>query len=77
MSSCPVRPAHDPPLDPSLTVNEVLRRWPAAVTALNAFGIDTCCGGAAPLEAAAGEAGVALGEIVAAIEHAIADERVR
>ena len=73
MSSCPVRPA----LDPSLTVNEVLRRWPAAVAALNAFGIDTCCGGGAPLGEAADEAGVPLGEIVAAIEHAIAGEGAR
>ncbi len=40
-----------------LSVNEIVRRWPAAVAALNERGIDTCCGGALSLRDAAGAAG--------------------
>ena len=56
-----------PPIDPSLSVNEVLRRWPSAVSVLNAFGIDTCCGGTLPLATAALHAGIPVGEVIAAI----------
>ena len=38
----------------TLTVNEIIRRWPAPVEVFNRFGIDACCGGAVPpAEAAA------------------------
>ena len=36
-----------------LTVNEAIGRYPATVAVFNAFGIDACCGGAAPLAEAA------------------------
>lgn len=36
-----------------LTVNETIRRFPATVAVFNDFGIDACCGGAAPLAEAA------------------------
>jgi iron-sulfur cluster repair protein YtfE (RIC family) len=49
-------PATHVPVDPSLSVNEILRRYPAAISALNAHGIDSCCGGATSLRAAALEA---------------------
>ena len=39
-----------PRIDPSLTVNEILLRYPAAVTVINAYGIDSCCGGGIFLE---------------------------
>ena len=36
-----------------MTVNEAIRRYPATVEIFNRYGIDACCGGAAPvLEAA-------------------------
>ena len=63
----PADPALGPALGPALTVNEVLRRWPAAVGPLNAFGIDCCCGGGASLREAATEAGVPLDELLAAL----------
>jgi regulator of cell morphogenesis and NO signaling len=37
----------------TLTVNEVIRRWPDTVEVFNRFGIDACCGGAVPPDAAA------------------------
>ena len=37
-----------------MTVNEVIRHFPASVEVFSRFGIDSCCGGALPLlEAAA------------------------
>jgi iron-sulfur cluster repair protein YtfE (RIC family) len=41
------------PISGALTVNEAMRRYPATVAVFNAFGIDACCGGAAPLAQAA------------------------
>ncbi|APD08642.1 hypothetical protein YIM73518_24450 [Thermus brockianus] len=38
-------------------VNEILRRYPEAVRLLSGLGLDTCCGGAEPLEEAARQAG--------------------
>jgi iron-sulfur cluster repair protein YtfE (RIC family) len=51
----------------SQSVNDALKQWPKAVGALNAFGIDTCCGGNASLSAAAAEAGVPIEALLAAI----------
>jgi iron-sulfur cluster repair protein YtfE (RIC family) len=60
------------PLDPSLSVNEVLARWPAAVAPLNALGVDCCCGGGASLREAAASAGVSLDDLLDALAlHAV------
>jgi regulator of cell morphogenesis and NO signaling len=68
-------PTHPPApaIDPALSVNETLRRWPASVRALAAHGIDTCCGGASSLRAAAADAGVPLAELLAAIARSTAE----
>lgn len=58
-------------LDPTLTVNAVLARWPSTVAPLNALGIDCCCGGGASLRAAAAEAGVPLDVLLAALRASI------
>lgn len=57
-------------IDPALSVNEILLRHPAALPALKAAGIDTCCGGAKPLSVAAQTAGVELEELLARIVEA-------
>jgi regulator of cell morphogenesis and NO signaling len=57
------------PVDPALTVNDVLARWPAMLPLLNAFGIDTCCGGSDTLPDAARRADVPLPVLLAAVEH--------
>jgi len=41
----------------TLTVNEIIRRWPATVAVFNRFGIDACCGGAVPAAEAAARDG--------------------
>ncbi len=57
-------------IDASLSVNEILLRYPAALPALKAAGIDTCCGGAKPLSVAAQTAGVELDELLVRIAEA-------
>ncbi|HEX6940856.1 MAG TPA: DUF542 domain-containing protein [Longimicrobiales bacterium] len=37
----------------TMTVNEVIRHFPETVAVFNEFGIDACCGGAAPVVEAA------------------------
>ena len=54
-----------------LTVNDVLRAAPGAGTVFNCFGIDTCCGGGLPLEAAAEAAGVAFDDLATALVPAL------
>lgn len=61
-------------IDPTLSVNEIIRQWPAAIRVLNACGVDTCCGGAAPLSEAADEAGVPVSELQRRIAEAVAEE---
>ena len=56
-----------------MTVNDVLLRWPRAVGPLNAFGIDTCCGGNDRLDHAASEAGVKISDLWQAIVSATAE----
>jgi regulator of cell morphogenesis and NO signaling len=59
---------------PSLTVNEILLRYPSAVTVMNAHGIDSCCGGAITLEAVAREHELDLDAITADLETLAAAE---
>ena len=60
---------NDTILDAEWSVNETIRRFPATVTVFNEFGVDACCGGAATLREAALEAGIPLGQLLAALEH--------
>lgn len=68
-------PSRLPTLDPATSVNDVLQRWPSAVTALNAFGVDTCCGGGDSLTEAAAQAGVTVDDLLGAIAEAVAADR--
>lgn len=63
-------------VDPGLTVNEIIARWPEAIRTLNACGIDTCCGGNEPLVEAAREAGAEVASVLAQLEAAIAESEV-
>lgn len=55
------------------TVNETIRRFPATVEVFNRFGIDACCGGAAPIREAALRDGADPDDVVAALEHVLAE----
>jgi iron-sulfur cluster repair protein YtfE (RIC family) len=66
-------------LDPTLTLNEITRRHPAALAVLHDHGLDTCCGGALPLAEAARRHGLDAAALRASLERAITgfDETVR
>lgn len=59
-------------LDPMLSVNELVLRYPAALPVLTAAGIDTCCGGDLPLMAAAQGRGLSLEQLEARLERDLA-----
>ena len=48
-----------------LSVNETIRKYPATVAVFNHHGIDACCGGAAPIAAAATRDGADAGTVMA------------
>ncbi len=52
------------------TVNDVLLRFPGCASVFNAFGVDSCCGGAASLAAAAADVGVEAEALLSALEAA-------
>lgn len=58
--------------DPDWSVNATIQRFPSTVAVFNEYGVDACCGGAATLREAALEAGVALDQLLGALESAAA-----
>lgn len=50
------------------SVNEILKHFPEAVRLLTGLGLDTCCGGAEPLEEAAKAAGQEPEAVLRALE---------
>ncbi len=51
-------------IDAQMTVNEVLRLYPATLSVFNEYGIDTCCGGALPIGEAAKRHGLNAEKLV-------------
>jgi iron-sulfur cluster repair protein YtfE (RIC family) len=60
-------------IQPTSKVNEVIRMYPTTVSVFAAHGIDSCCGGAAPLEEAARRHGVDLDALLAELERVAAE----
>ncbi len=58
-------------LPADLTVNEVIRLWPATVGVFNDYGIDACCGGAVTVRVAALRDGADPATLEAALLDAI------
>ncbi|HEY9514504.1 MAG TPA: DUF542 domain-containing protein [Gemmatimonadaceae bacterium] len=58
--------------DTELTVNDAVARFPATMGVFNRFGIDTCCGGGISIAEAAQRDEIALGELVKALQQAVA-----
>lgn len=54
-------------------VNEVIRTHPETVEVFNRFGIDACCGGAAPVRAAAVRDGADPHALLVALREAAAE----
>jgi iron-sulfur cluster repair protein YtfE (RIC family) len=62
---------NDIEIQPSWTINELLRREPSSARVLNAFGVDTCCGGGDTIEAAAADAGMSGNDLIEAVVAAL------
>lgn len=54
-----------------MTVNQVLKLYPASIGILNQFNIDSCCGGNRSLEQASKEDKAALEELLSKLNSAI------
>jgi len=54
-----------------MSVNETIRRFPATVAVFNRYGIDACCGGAAPVAEAAVRDGADPAAVEADLEQVI------
>ncbi|MGH9887143.1 MAG: DUF542 domain-containing protein [bacterium] len=61
---------HD--IDPSLSVNDILRRYPSALALLTARGVDTCCDGGLTLSTAATDVGLDVRLLVRELAVAVA-----
>ncbi|MCL4742627.1 MAG: iron-sulfur cluster repair di-iron protein [Phycisphaerales bacterium] len=57
----------------TMTVGEIVARFPAVATALEGFGIDYCCGGRKTLEEAVERKGLDLDEVLADLEQAASE----
>ena len=60
-------------LDGSLMVNEAIRLYPETIPVFNAFGIDSCCGGAVPIEIAAARDGADVTALLAELNRVLAE----
>ena len=58
-------------LDFTLTINEIVARFPETIPVFNRFGFDTCCGGGVRVDDAARRDGIAADEVVAALREAV------
>ena len=52
------------------TVREIALETPASIRVFEQFGIDYCCGGRIPLDEACANKGLAIAEVIAALEKA-------
>lgn len=58
-------------LDAETTINELVRLHPETLPVLQAYGLDTCCGGPLSLAEAARRHGVGTEELLGAVRAAI------
>jgi iron-sulfur cluster repair protein YtfE (RIC family) len=56
-------------------VNQVIHAHPGTVEVFNRFGIDSCCGGAAPIATAAAMHGADPDEVLDALNAIVAEQR--
>lgn len=59
-------------LDSTLTINEIVARYPDTIAVFNRFGMDTCCGGGIRVAEAARRHGLDLGIVLNALHDAVA-----
>jgi iron-sulfur cluster repair protein YtfE (RIC family) len=60
-----------------MTLNEITGRWPETLEILARYGLDTCCGGARPLQESAGKHGVEPETLIRELRDALVRPPVR
>jgi len=60
-----------PPIEPTLTINDVVERHPQLMPVLAGHGLDLCCGGPLTLRQAAEQHGLDLDALVAELTAAL------
>lgn len=55
----------------AMTVNEIVRKYPATIAVFNEFGIDSCCGGGVELSVAAERDSVEMAVLIDRLNRAI------
>lgn len=60
-------------IDPAASVNEVMAQHPRTIAVFNQFGVDTCCGGGAPIRDAAHRDGVDADALLQALRSALSE----
>jgi regulator of cell morphogenesis and NO signaling len=58
-------------LDPTLTIKEIVARFPETIPVFRRFGLDTCCGGGVRIEEAAQRDGLDAADVLAAVRLAL------
>lgn len=59
------------PVDPAMTINEIVARHPETIPVFNRFGMDTCCGGGVSVYDAARRDGIDVETVLAALREAV------
>lgn len=60
-----------PLIDPVTPLNELVEGSPLLLPVLHRFGLDTCCAGSLPLEEAARRHGLAVEQLIRALDEAL------
>lgn len=58
-------------LDPTLTINQIVARFPETIPIFDRFGLDICCGGDVRVEEAAQRDGVDAAEVLSALRQTL------
>jgi regulator of cell morphogenesis and NO signaling len=58
-------------LDPKLTINEIVARFPETIPVFNRFGLDICCGGGVRVDEAAQRDGIDAAAVLSALRQAL------
>lgn len=66
--------AHTTVIVETVSLNEIVARYPQSLPVLQRFGLDTCCGGSLPLRTAVEHHGLDLEQVISELRTAIKEQ---